>query len=103
MSYFIEFAAAVTGLLDDADRVPRHIRDIVIDGLTDELGRTADYYLRTRPRGHESLLFNYDYPHPDIGSWQMFAFDFICDGSALAQGVVRVVYVDLTVSTLGDR
>jgi hypothetical protein len=94
MSYFVvtapevaDYLAAVEGL-SDADC------EAIIDGYTEELGRDADHFLATRPIGHESLHFRYDYPHLTTNT--LYVFDFIVDGSEMPSGVVRVVYVEHT-------
>jgi hypothetical protein len=94
MAYFVETAPAVLDYIAAVDGLSDDGRAAVVDGYIDELGRDADRFLTLYPLGPESLHFRYDYPHPDGGV--LYSFDFVVDGTHMAAGVVRVVYVEHT-------
>lgn len=94
MAYFVETRPEVTSYLSAVEGLSESDRSAVIAGYTEELGRDADHFLATRSLGRESLHFRYDYPHPTTHT--LYAFDFIVDGTEMASGVVRVVFVEVT-------
>lgn len=100
MGYAVEFAPLVRQLLASAEDLTDDDRNAVLDGVTEELGRDADYFLARSPLGHESLHFRYDYAHP---TWEtLFVFDFIVDASNRAVGVVTVVYGECRTESMTD-
>lgn len=56
------------------------------------LAADADRFLTLYPLAHKSFHFRYDYAHAD--SKLIHNFDFVVDGTNMAVGVVRVVYVE---------
>lgn len=100
MSYYVEVPPAVSDYLSAPGRLPATVGKAVFDGIVAELGDDADYFLRTRAVAHESYSFGYDYPHPDAATGLLYLFRFRCDGSAMSQGVGRVVFIDHTTEPL---
>lgn len=62
------------------------------------MSRDADRFLALYPLAHESLCFRYNYPYPH--DRKIFDFHFVVDASHLEMGVVRVAYVERTVSPI---
>jgi hypothetical protein len=102
MSYFVEVPPAVRDYLLDPDRFPPAVGQAVLDGAIAELADNADYFLRKRPVAHESYIFGYDYAVLDETTGVLYQLDFKCDGAAMPQGVVRIVYVDLDTAAGGS-
>ena len=65
---------------------------ILFEGCTADLQTRADHFHERYPLGHESYRFAYEFALID-GSL-IYSFRFIVDGSDMAVGVVRVIYVD---------
>jgi hypothetical protein len=92
VAYHVEFVEPVLDYLERVEGLTDDDRAAVVDGVIEELSRDADRFLALRPLAHESLCFQYDYPHATEQT--MYDFDFVVDASHLAMGVVRVAYVE---------
>ena len=91
--YYVELEQPVLDYMRAVDRMTNAAFDAITDGMRAELTADADKFLRLFPVAHESFTFRYDFAHQDGQAGCQFNFDFVCDGSAMSQGVVRVILV----------
>lgn len=96
MGYYVEFVEPVLDYLAQVEGLTDNDRAAILDGMIEELSRDADRFLSLRPLAHESLCLLYDYPH--LTAQQMYSFDFVVDASCMEMGVIRVVYVECTIT-----
>ena len=92
MSYFVRIDPRVEGYIAAVEGLSDEARGVLLDGITDELGRYADLYLARDPLAHESLHFRYEYVQP--GDRSLFIFRFTLDGTHMPVGVVTVVFAE---------
>jgi isopenicillin N synthase-like dioxygenase len=89
--YFVRFEPEAVNALLAVERLSSATFHAVLAAVAEELGQDADYFARRYQTGHEAYTFDYHYPHQDEAAGCQFNFDFLCNGSSMAQGVVRVV------------
>lgn len=92
--YFVRFEPEVVLDLLAVERLTASTFHAVLAAVAAELGQDADYFARRYQTSHEAYTFGYHYPHQDAAAGCQFNFDFVCDGSSMAQGVVRVTELD---------
>ena len=92
MAYIVHTAEEVEAYLRDVAHLSAAGRQRVTEAYLRDLAESADEFLKRSPVAHESYTFQYEFVLIDSG--YCFSFRFIADGSAMAYGVVRVLYVD---------
>jgi len=99
VTYYVQFGQEVRDYIEAVEGLSAAGRDALMDGVTEELGRDVDEFLRTRPLSPESLHFRYDYVQPDDQT--LYIFDFVVDATQMEVGVVTVVYAECTLHRAG--
>lgn len=94
MAYYVEFVDPVLDYLGRIEGLTDRDREVILDGIVEELSRDADRFHALRPLAHESYCFLYDYA---LATQQaIYSFDFVVDAAHREMGVMRVVYVECT-------
>jgi hypothetical protein len=92
MAYHVQIVEAVESYVAGIEGLSDNGKREIIEGCTVDLQTRADYFHERYPLEHESYRFSYEFSLID-GSL-IYSFRFIVDGSQMAVGVVRVIYVD---------
>ncbi len=92
MAYTIQTDERVEVYIHGVENLSAEGKRQVIAGYLDDLSERAEHFLDRYPLEHESYSFQYEYAL--IDGALLHSFRFIADGSGMAYGVVRVLYVD---------
>lgn len=93
MAFTVNIAQEVIDYLNTCERLTPADRARIIDGISDELGRSADQFLARNPHPFLPDRYGYDFALM-TEALEMRYFIFACNADGHIYGVTEVLYVE---------